>query len=407
MSGMALHRFGCFEASGGGPPPGPVGIPYTTAEGLSEVSDTGTSWLDVATLDVDAGDFGPSEDMFGFWTVSGQSNSLSSEIKARLTLGGSDIFTTDPLVFPKEVGSPIDYITFGGLFRHQPGGSPASAQYKIQVARGSGAATFKGKDGRISLLRQGDDDYYAESIARQRLTDTTANKTKSVVGSIIFSPSTSGDYYILCSCQVDTETANTGRLTLELTDGTVTSGDVTIDGVNAADRNPVLLMIPLSAVSGSKTVDLKFHNSSSNNTIIAISEIRFAAIRSDRFANVYSTRLTTHNEGTDTTTTSALSQTFTPAATDHLTIGGGVFGCNSTGNSSFLQVDDGGTTVNELIRECQSAPLNSDEGLAFMGHRIATYAASSRTQRLTRRSESGSTVRVQRGFILTLDLDGL
>lgn len=383
-------------------------LAYMTLEGLTEVSDTTTSWLDVASGTFPGGSFTPSNDYIGFWSVAGAGSSTASGVKARVTLAGSDVFTTDAITLPRSTATPQDYMPFGGMFRHQPGSTPVDAAYKIQVTRGTNAATYKAKDARLSLLKMGADDHYAENIARQTFTDTTANKTATVAGTITFTPGSSGNYIIFASMVLDMTTSSSVNLGVELTDGTNTTGEIIFRPQQTADRMPAMLVLPIASVSGSKTVDLKFRQSGTGATAIAISEIRIFALREDRFANVHKTVLGSNNTGIDTTYTSALSQTFTPAAADHLTISAWPMGNNvGSSDSSQSQFSDGGTIVNEYMRSFNTFAGTWDSG--FMSHRIAAYAASSRTQEIDRLSETSSnTTTIQKSAaIVTLDLAGL
>lgn len=378
---------------------------YLTAEALGEVSTTDAGYFDTVTLSVGAGDLRNGEDYIGLWSVSGAQN-VTDQVLARVTKDGNSIFTAaTPSLLTREIGAggPQDYHSFGGMFRHQETG--VASEFKVQCSRSS-AATIKAKDARLSLVVMGADDHYSETIARNNLTDTTANKTATTVGSITFTPATSGDYIILCSFIFDMGSTSNVAGGMTLTDGTATTGEIGLRCRGGNDRMPALLMLPLSGVSGSKTVDLKIRQTGSGTTTVAASEMRFVALRTDRFADAQQVTQGANNSGTNTTYSSTVSQTFTPNAADYLVLGSWVLGTNNGTTSGYAQLLDGATAVNEHIGEYNIFVATS--GTPGVSHRIGSYAASSRTQAIQRKSNTSSTSStVQKGMILSFDLTGI
>lgn len=113
---------------------------------------------------------------------------------------------------------------------------------------------------------------------------------------------------------------------MELTDGTTTTSEVIARPLQTADRLPVMLILPLTSISGAKTISLKIRQTGTGATTVGVSEIRMVAIRNDRFADVHSTTLGTTSSGTQSTYTTVLSQTWTPGANDYLTGASWLFG---------------------------------------------------------------------------------
>ncbi|MES2904589.1 MAG: hypothetical protein V4696_10425 [Pseudomonadota bacterium] len=385
-----------------------IGLGYMTEEALGEVSDTSASWLDTVTLSAAGADFTPSADYLGLWSIDAQSNNTTSVIKGRVTVGGVDIFTTDTSLLPNEVTAPVDYYSMGGLFRYQPGASPAAETFKIQVARGTNAATFKGRNARLSLLKLGGGDAYAQSVARQTF-DDPANKTAQTAGTLSFTPPSSGNYVVIVSCLIDLVSLTSTDIGLELTDGTTSTGELFYKSYTVDDRVPAFMVLLLPSISGAKTITLKIRQGGSGTSLIGISEIRIVAIREDRFASVNKAQSSSASSGTDTAyTATSVTQTFTPSSADHLTVAAWAMNSDSTSISSYSEYSDGGTTLNEAIAELGSATGATPNSTGCFSHRIASYAAAGRTQVINRKSESGATTRVAtKSTIVTFNLAGV
>jgi len=167
---------------------------------------------------------------------------------------------------------------------------------------------------------------------------------------------------------------------------------------------PITLLLPLSAISGSKTISFKVRQSGSGATTIETEDIRILALRLDRFANAYSSVLGSTNSGTNTSYTAALSYAPTVAAGDHLTLASGFFGNNSGGNTPGAEFTDGGSQVAEALRENFIFALRYEQ---LMAHRIAPYTAGSRTFAINRKTESGTGSVAAGSCIAVLDLTGL
>jgi hypothetical protein len=384
------------KGAGGGPSPA-----YATNENLAEQSTSGAS-LNGASLTF-TGDNGT--DYLGVWSQEVQADSTSTDTLSDITKDGVSIFTGVPDMPIRESVSPIDYNMMGGIFRYQSSGT--STTFAATGSRGSNPATLKLRNSRISLLKLGADDHYTESLARQ----TTANKTLTTVATLSFTPASAGNYIVIVSCHLDQSTLVNSTIAFQLSDGTTTTTERFIQAESG--RYPLMLMLFLPGISGAKSVTLKVRQGGSGSATVGVSDIRMVALREGRFANVYKTSLSASSSGTDTTYADALSQTFTPAAGDHLTVCSWVWRTTSTSISIYSQFDDGGTVVNEGIKEYVAATNAGSGGFA---HRIASYAASSRTQSLQRKSETSSASATIWGavapdqsvsYIATFDLSGL
>lgn len=376
---------------------------YATNESLAEQSTAGTSLTGAAI----SGTPTANTDYLFFWSEDVQTDNTASEAVADVTINGSSIFTALPSILPHEVVSPIDYQTMGGIFRYQAGASPSSTTFSLGAGRGTNPATLKCRNSRLSYVVLGPSDVYTQSIARQTFGDP-GNKTAQTVATLSFTPPSAGDYTVIVSFNADmTQTTNVS-FGMELTDGTTTTGETICRPPNTVDRCPTMLVLPLTGISGAKTISLKIRQTGTGTTTIGISEIRMVAIRNDRFASVHKTTQAANDSGTNTAYSSSLSQTFTPAApADHLTVASWQMGCSNTSGSAFSQLLDGSDTIDEFIREYGTAVTT--QGLGAVSHRIANYPASSRTQAIQRKSESASeTSLVQKSAaIVSFELTGI
>lgn len=389
--------FPASVSGGGGASPD-----YDTAEQLGEITTAAASVAGASyTLTPKA-----NRDYLFLWSQDVRSDTTLSAAGSDVTIDGTSIFIEKPNVGPAST-SPADYLSQGGLFRVQGGASPTAMDIALSGTRGSNAANLSLRNSRVSYVILGADDYYAENLPRQSFSDP-ANKTLTPVATLSFTPATPGDYFILCSFDYDLTHATNVDWEAQLTDGTTTTGGAwwrpSISG--SSDRAPGMLVLPLSAVSGAKTITLSIIQPNTGGTTIGISEIRMVALRADRFARAYITQSTSNSSGSDTSYVTALSQNITPPAqADHLTIAAWAQASTNTGAAIYAQYLDGADTVNEMIRECRYGAGN---GLAGMSHRIANYASAPLTQAIQRKANFATSNIIQSpSTILTLDLTGI
>lgn len=362
-------------------------IEHDTNESLAEQSTTGatlTGGSITATLTNGA-------DYLFLWSQDVQTDATSSFAQSNVRVNGASIFTSLPSVFPRETGSPIDYQTMGGIFRHTASGS--SETFTVRGEQSPVASTLKLRNSRISYVRMGPNDQYTQSIAAQTFSDP-ANKTAQTAASLSFTPPSSGDYTIIASFVASMTNSTNVTYGMELTDGTTSTGEVICRPPSTSDLCPMMLILQLSSISGSKTISLKVRQTGSGGTDIGIREIRMVAIRNDRFPSVRSVKAGSSSSGTDGSyVDTGATQTFTPTAGDHLTVSAWQMGSSSTTVSAYSQYLDGSDTVNEFIREYGTAAASWSMGAA--SHRIAAYTATSRKQVIQRRSEGTSNNEVQ------------
>lgn len=366
-----------------------IAASVATKEELAEQSTTGET-IDAASMTFTPS---PETDYLFLWSADVQTNSTSSPCGLDVSIDGSSIFTNRPYNKQREVVSPIDYVTMGGMFRYQSGSSPASTAFATTAFRHTNAATLKVRNSRLSYFALPDVYEYAESLARQNWVNPD-NKTAQTAATLNFTPDSTGDYTIIASFHVDMTIGTNLTYAVELTDGSTTTGEVECRPLETDNREPMMLVLPLGDVSGSTTISLKVRQTNTGSTTIGISEIRILALRNDEFGEVHVTRTIADNAGSESTYTDVTSQTFTPGSGSYLTLACWAFGCgDSNSTSNYVQLVDDGTTVNECIREFLS--LRANEGLGAACHRISSFPNSERTQSIQRKSESGNTVTVQ------------
>lgn len=381
--------FGDFAAGGGGG----GSVNYFTSESLASQA-AAASFADVlsATQTLSAGDY------VGFWSFDADNTSTQPH-QGRAVVDGvalaSQIFLT------KESVSPPDKATFGGMFFHTSTGTEKT--FAIQAQKSSSGTTTV-RNVRLSMLKLGADDESAESLTLQNFTDP-GNKTATTAATLAFTPPSVGDYLIVCTALITLTNTSNVSMTVELTDGTTSTGAIETRPAGASgERYPIMMLLPLSAISGSKTISFKVRQSGTGTTTINTEDIRILALRLDRFANAYTAVLGLANSGTDTAYTAALSTSPTLAAADHLALASGFYTNTGFGISSYAEFNDGGAQSQEANRENFHALTKYE---TMMSHSIAAYGAGARTFAINRKSESGTTSVAAGSAIAVLDLAGL
>jgi hypothetical protein len=370
---------------------------YFSAESLASQNIATTTPTDLLTLSIPAADQEANADYLAIWMTESTGSSSGNHL-AGLYQDGTK--KQESINAQAESVSPPDVIGHSCLYAFNAGATPADITLAVKGSNSLGEGqTISFANSRIVVLKLGADDVVAAAGARQ----TTTSTTLSAAATLTFTPPSAGDYLILSGFTVD----NTGGVEtyFQLGDGTtLTNASRGIRCGNSVRRWPQLLMLPLSSISGSKTITLSYR---AGGSTAGIADIYIIALRLDRFANSHVARLGVNGGGTETAYTSVISQTFTPAAADHLTLFGGDFGNNSTSSSSYIHCLDGSDTVSDVVREHFSVSNGSRE-FPLGAARIAAYPATSRTQSVERKSESTNTTTVWADFVIaSLDLTGI
>ncbi len=373
---------------------GPSG--YATAESLGGVTGT-TSFADMVTLSTVAGQLTNGATYLIFWSIEGSSTAALKQI-AELVIGGSTVASQSEQ--GGELSSPADNIVFGGFAIYTAG--TGAETFKIQAKKGLSGGTTTFSNARISFLKLGPDDFTTETLGVQSTTATSLQ----TAATLTFTPASTGNYIILATFLFGVGGGGTAQGFWKVGDGTTDIGELRVLNCNTTGiLVPVFAILPLASVSGSKSVTVRYRSNIGLST--PISEIRIVAIREDRFTNIYKAILGVSSSGTEATYQTALTQTFTPAAADHLTLASMMLGVNSTTESVYARFVDGGTTVDEAIFESNAS--SAVNPATYFSHRIAAYAASSRTQAVDRKAETTATTSaiIAKSAIVTFDLTGI
>ena len=372
---------------------------YVTNENTgttTEAAGTMTDMADLGTVDLEA-----ASNYFGVFSMDALNSGTTGTTQSRVLVNGSTIHTAATLV--NDVRAATEYRSHAGIFFIQNAGGATTATVKLQGARRTtGTATFKNR--RLSLMKMGANDAIAESIAAQSFTNTTTNKTAQTVATLSFTPPSSGDYIIMCSLMPNLTSASNVAFGVQLSDGTNSTTELKIRP-EGGSQEPIVLVWPRTALSGAQSFTLKIRQTGTGLATIRCAEIRICAIREDRFANVYKTRLGSTSAGTETAYTTALTQTFTPAAADHITLASWMQE-STFGNQATVKYDDGGTAVDELLTQ-DGVSSAGNANVPGFSHRLTAYAASSRTQTIQRKVNAGTSRVYVESQIVTFDLTGL
>lgn len=359
---------------------------YAYAENLSDVLEGAGAFTDLVSLT-----FTPENgvDYIILWkTDATPAGTLTATVQ--LLDGASALASA---VAKKTETSPPDKFSLGGI--EIVTGDGTSRTFKIQ-GNGNGGVSATFNQSRITALKLGTNDKKAVASTEQ----TTSLATLQTALQLQFTPPSSGDYYILY-CAKFQQSGTADMAVFEFSDGTSTFDSLIESFASGGGYLPIIGITKLTGVSGLQTCTIKWRANSAG-TDVKIKDCRIVAIRADRFTTSYFTRLATDNGGSQTTYTTALSQTFTPTAVPHLAIFAGAYEGQSSAISAYAQALDGAETLSEATMEGNSAT-------GLFGVQVETYAASSRTQAIQRKAEAGSISPVvdAGSAILTLSLAGL
>lgn len=370
---------------------------YYTQEALGPTAESAGVLTTLLTMSRLGADFTPSATYVCFFAVDAESSAATTDIHVEVTAGATTVYTRN---LAAATSTPLEKPTCSGMFLYSPGASPGAVDFRIKGNRvSSGTVTFTNM--RLTILKLGTDEFSQENLAG----GNTTSSTLQTADTFQFTPSSPGNYVILCHYDL-TSAAITNSPMAVVSDGTTSVGQNNPGPIGANNQVVgTVVMIPITGASGLQTLTLKCR-SVNNSTQVTWSNIRWVALRESRYNAVNKARISSDNSGTETSYTASVSQTWTPAAHDHLTLGiYGAFNTSATASVSTRFVD-GGTTVNEQTIDMG----RNNESLGAcpaISHRLAAFAASSRTQTLDRLAESGTAGLRSGAAIVTLDLFGV
>lgn len=365
---------------GGGTPGGGGGGPiaHDTATSAGPTTESAGSFTGLVTL---AFDFEASTDYLCLFSTEAQQSATSGTTSVQLLVDGVDQHSTDLV---NDVRAATEYQAGCGAVIIQ-NGTAGTKNVVLQGRRNTtGTASFR--NSKITIFKLGADDEFAEDLAGDTLTDTTANKTATTVASLSFTPPSAGDYLYIAAFLPRIDSTTNVYFGFELTDGTNTTGEVGMRW-EGGSQQPTIALLHATSLSGAQQLDLKIRQIGTGATTIGCYQIRLIALRLDRFANHHITTLGSTSSSTTTSYVDALTQSFTPEAEDHLTLASWFQDATSS-NLSYGQLLDDGATEGEIIRQYFFQP--SGQGFApGFAQNLDAYAATSRTQAIQRKSSSG------------------
>ena len=365
------------------------------AESTGESTTTSTTYQDKTTLTFTPDD---NSDYLIIWSALIQTQSISANngVKAKLDQGGT-VLNEQPM----QPNSVNDYVAVGGIKRVQFGASPGSQTFKIQYASVQTAShTVAIKEAKIIAIKLATADQYAESEADSSTNQTTfQDKT-----TLTFTPSTTGDYLIIASAEINTSVGGgDSNVRILDPDGTTGYNDFPIVDPNTAfgSEMPWFGMVKLNLSNISKTFKIQWNSNSAGVSHI-IARARIVALRLDGFDNNYY-----QQSRARATTTSAAYQdkailTDTPLALNHVIFAVSGNDDSSTAAQNFQQLIEGATVIAEDKFTNSTATTEIHPFFAMYSKLLANASTTWKTQY---KSDGSATVGNQEAAIAVIQLD--
>lgn len=369
-------------------------IPTWGASNTSTVTNNSNfSWVDVVTYTFPASSQEAGASYVVFWNAAAFGGSTSVDYLIRVTEGG--VARAAVNVENKEATTPPDRDQQAGFFVFTAAGAPADTTFAIQLQTES-TSTSSAYNGYLRIVKLPAGSAWSEQTGTQTLTgsSTFTDVTDSGI-------SVSGDHILFASVEAGTQSFSFAVDVAINVDGIVSNSLTT--GVSDTSNSSAHMVIARANVSG--TAKLQFRQTTSSAGNAEVRNRRLLAIPASAFRNVHTAILGAESSGTNTTYTTALTNTQTVSAGNHLLIGAIGLHPGSTTASSYARLTSGGAQVDEFIREGGSAtsPLAIPSGAII---RLENYSAGPRTWTIDRKSESTNTTRILAGSaIAVIDLD--
>lgn len=381
-------------------------IPYPSGGGggggggtASYISGEDTAGGTFTTASVDAVSIGGSTlkantDYLLFASVEAKSSATASSPALQVLNGSTALYDQNPRF--QEISTANDGPRSLFFVRKvTTAADPTGDTWILRLAQTGSGATITWQNARLVLVEVGTNDEYAESRARQSFNPADTSQT---VCTLTFTPPSAGNYLILGFMVCDRSANGTTGFNAELTDGTNTTGEITLCLPQSSERIPVCLPLEMS-FSGSKTFSLKLRSPGSTGALSA-ADCCIVAIRTSRFANSYgAARVASVSSSLANSYQAGAWMAFTPNADDHLVLAIGAFTSSgaAVGNVEF---DDGGS----IIAAPQFRENTSNQNSPFLSARIASYAATQREQKILHKSTSATNEALFFPTLYTFDL---
>ena len=347
---------------------------HYAAEVLSETTFTSNvTWGSACTLSPTLAN---GADYIVFWNLelTNQSNT-SADAQAQVTVGGTAVAT-----FNVENRATSEWGAYAGFFKVT--GTGAALALALEVKAETNGNSIVCRNRRLTVLRMGAGDVYAESTARQAVT-AGGTTTWADVLSTSFSPAV-GDYLVLAHSMTDNYATTTSAYGKFVWDGTA-EGNTELAAAGHADitagqKN----LVPLnkqrvySEATGGVSRTVTWQGRSNQNTFeVGFAQNRLLILKLADFDAAYPARQATTTTATGgASPTETLSITPTVSANPHLLIGSW-YANNLTSSTRLVTsvLADSGDAASAAMRSYQ---INNDRGQASSFAGLRTYAAGSR-----------------------------
>lgn len=256
----------------------------------------------------------------------------------------------------------------------------------IRLSGGSSAGNATFTESSIFVLKLGATDYASQGPANQ-----TANSTTPVTMlTHTITPPSARDYLVIGYSSVGNG-PTTSSPVLQVFDGATWEGGITAVAGGTSHHAPLFISRKVN-VATSLAVELRKRTTST--TAHDFSYASFVALDLSRFTDAQATTLAAISTGSETTYTTAITQTFTPQAADYLFLATSHIQRSANNGLLFTKGTDGGTDLSEATSET-----------GHMSNIIArkqTYTATSRTQTLQRKGDNATPVQTMQAGTSTI-----
>jgi len=364
------------------------GDTYKSVSDDTESSTTSTSYVNKVTLQ-----WTPTE--ADTWLILGfaeyRQDNTSYNTSVRMTVDGTTEATNTMMA-----NSTTEYFSFATA----KVASLSAAQHTITIdyVSSNSALTSYIRRARIVALKKADLELY--NAANDSLISTTSTPTD--YASVVFTPSTAGDYLMIWTAESMGQWSNRTFLQSKL------NGDILDEGAIAsrADVNfdTYASFCVANLPASQQTVSLAAYKDGAG--IHDIRRVRVAALRlsGGRFADYASTADDTTSNTTSTSFVQKLSKTWTSGTTGNwLILGSNRFILSSTSNEAEAQIQYNDTATLATARRRPQAP-NEWKNFSCVG--VQAVVAGSRQADVDYRSLSGSyTASIKNAHLVMLPLD--
>lgn len=316
------------------------------AESLGESTTTSTTYGDKVALT-----FTPdaNSDYLFIWTAKATNTSnITSDYKVRLFDDTGSTTLAELNIEGKDVSSTAgDYQSVGGIAQMSFGASPSSQTVSIEFAAETATNTIRISNATITAIKKHASDQFASADS----STTTSSTTFQDKATLTFTPATQGDYLILSSCEWNDDGGGNGG-EYRLLDPTSTA--IALQSrfpQDAATFYPWNTIIQQNLTASSKTYKTQWRALGTGTSVMTHRKSRIYALRLDTLPNYFYGEARSRTTTTSTTYQDKVTLTDTPAAFNQLRIAVGMSDGNVTNNSSFINFDQGGSSLYEVLYE--------------------------------------------------------